>query len=238
MDNEQQVKQGDVLIELSSDQLDLDIAQARADLQKLKNLKRRQQTDVDLYRGRQTSIDEELNGARKRLDNLLDSQNGLKMTAEFDGQIVDMNSNLMAGQFIKQTDLFLRVVKKDHHKITAYIDEQNLNRFKMGDRATFRPNYALFTSYDAVIGSIDAVDSRVVDFSILSSVYGGEIPSQNIEGDIEPLKTIYKVTLSTDVDFKNQITAGHVNLFGEADQPIRVMMLSAIQTLRRELSLN
>ena len=108
----------------------------------------------------------------------------------------------------------------------------------MGDRATFRPNYALFTSYDAVIGSIDAVDSRVVDFSILSSVYGGEIPSQNIEGDIEPLKTIYIVTLSTDVDFKNQITAGHVNLFGEADQPIRVMMLNAIQTLRRELSLN
>jgi putative peptide zinc metalloprotease protein len=236
--NEDIVNKGDPLISLSSHQLDLDIAKAKTELKSLENLKRRDQTDIELFRGRRASIDEELDGARQRLNNLLESQNDLNITANFDGQIVDMNPDIMVGQSIKQTDLILRLIKTNDNQITAYIDEHHLDRFQVGDRAIFRPNYALFESYDAVIESIAQIDKGTIDFPILSSVYGGEIPSQNIDGDIEPLKTIYKVTLSTEIDSKNKITAGHVNLYGEADQPIRVMLLNAIQTIRRELSLN
>ncbi len=236
--NEDIVNKGDPLISLSSRQLDLDIAKAKTELKSLENLKRRDQTDIELFRDRRVSIDEELDAARQRLNNLLESQNDLNITANFDGQIVDMNPDMMAGQSIKQTDIILRLIKKNDNRITAYIDEHHLDRFQVGNRAIFRPNYALFQSYDAVIESIAQIDKGTIDFPILSSVYGGEIPSQNIDGEIEPLKTLYKVTLSTDADVKNKIIAGHVNLYGDADQPIRVMILNAIQTIRRELSLN
>lgn len=234
----QTVNKGEPLIKLSSQPLRAEIARTKAKLENLQSLKRREQTDTELFRGRRGSIDDELKAAQQAYDNALDKQNNLTIRAKLNGDIIDFNSDLRIGQVVKQTDLIFRVVDLSQNKITTYIDESNLHRFTVGDVGYFRPAYALFESYKGIVATIDPVDTDILDFPSLSSIHGGNIPSKIQDGEIKPLTAIYKITLKTDDDAKSKIIPGHIKLYGEKEVSIRVSLEKMVQTVRRELSLN
>ncbi len=204
--------------------------------------KRLEQTNADLYRGRQTSIDVDIETASKTLNGLKAKVNSMVVYANFDGQVVDINNGLSVGQAIGVRDHIMRVITPHDFRITAYVGEEDLKRLKEGVKAIFRSTQTLYGGINASILSYEGINDEILDFEILSSLHGGQIPSQQDEGQIKPINSIYKVILKLDEDRYNKgypyIVGGTVKIDVPAQSAALKFMKDAFHIVRRELSFN
>ncbi len=236
------VKKGDVLVVLSSVFLDAEIKKQTMTLRGLELQKRREQTNADLYRGRQTSIDVDIETVSKTLNGLRAKANTMVVHANFDGQVVDINNGLSVGQAIGVRDHIMRVITPHDFRITAYVGEEDLKRLKEGEKAIFRSAQTLYGGIDASILSYEEINDEILDFEVLSSLHGGQIPSQQDEGQIKSINSIYKVILQLDKDNYNKgypyIVGGTVKINVPAQSAALKFIKDAFHTIRRELSFN
>lgn len=238
----QSVHVGDVLVTLSSLFLDAEIKKTEVKLQGLVLQKRREQTNVDLYRSRETSIDVDIATLSKTLDGLKAKADNLIIRAQLDGQVIDVNNLLSEGQSIGVGDLVMRVITPNEFRVTAYIGEQDVDHIQVGNRAIFRSSQSLWGGVSATIVSYRNVNSDVLEHEILSSFNGGGVPTQQEDGKMKPINSIYEVVMEIDKnqDIENYpyIRGGTVIIKSEVQTLLMEWMKEAFHIARRELSFN
>lgn len=240
VENSQEVRKGDTLIILKSDKLDKDVEQAQSQLNSLEVLKRRDQTNVDLYRERRAGIQIDIETAKKALENLKNSQDDLTIKAKFDGIVYDIHETIRQGQAVMVNDPLLRVTRPSKIIVSAYVPEKDHTDIHVGSKGVFRPQYDLTGGVDILVSSVKKTAVQELEFEGLSSIYGGEIPSQETQqGGIEPLNTQHKIIMDVESEVGiNTIEYGHVTLTSKSRSILFDSLPRLFSKARQELSFN
>jgi len=208
-------------------------------LRALQQIKRREQTNVELYRERRGGIDIEIETAQTELDNLRDQQNDLNITAKFDGVVFDVQDALRVDYNVQPNDPLFRVIKPNDIIVSAYVPEKEVRQFNTGDKVEFKPSYQLTGSMSGSVEKIETSSLETIYHQGLSSVYGGEIPSQKTEeGPLEPLNTLNKITIKMNEGDTKISIHGHVVMSGQSRSILWDIIPQWFMTARNELSLN
>ena len=202
------VQQDAVIARLESMPLKRDLAMAALHLESLDNIKRREQTNSELYRERRGSIDQDIQAARDALDSLKRQQEQLIITAEFDGVIRDMSFEIHPGRSVNPGQLLFRLIKTGQPMVTGYVREDQLARLKLGNKSVFFPDFVSSNGQKLEVTDIASVNAQTLEWPALSSVYSGPIASEifsenGAKQSIFPRQSLYKIEFSPAADSKN-----------------------------------
>lgn len=206
----QLVKAGDILILLSSETLERDYNLAVQKLGQLETRYRQAQTTSDTSQLQNVVTEEELSTARLKIIGLQTQRDRLKITADFQGTIRDLDSLLTPGQFVSSSRLLMRVVDDSEAVYSGYSNESDLDKIEPGREAIFIPDHSPFTKVSLRVKTVSTSDADQIVWPLLASVYGGSIKSDLKGQEPVPLQPVY------DIEFEPLSQAG-----GGADQVLR-----------------
>lgn len=238
----QSVREGDILLRLSSFELGRKIAVARQKVDKLETIKLRMRTNPALLKEKFSALDMEIETARTALSTLLLQKDNLVVTAPFDGVVRDMSPEIRAGRYVRINDLLLRVVRQDSAQVTGYVDEADLGRIDRKNEAVFIPDATPFKEIPLRISEIASMDADSLPWPELSSLHNGPLASEydREQGRIVPLGSVYDIKLAP-VDTISNLSAvqtGQVRVTGRSGSPL-LRFISKLGGLAvREIGLN
>lgn len=173
-----QVATGDVLVTLTSPELDHDIRRAQLELAMVTwRLERRSADQTDraetlVLEDRQASLKSKLSGLEKE-------RSELKVTAHMDGVIVDAESALEPGRWLRRQDLIALIATQTRHRVRGYVSERDVSRVVLEAPATFVPEDPLLPSSTVELTSLAAAGSETMEIISLSSHYGGGVTARS-----------------------------------------------------------
>jgi putative peptide zinc metalloprotease protein len=237
------VKEGDsvqanqVLIELTSPDLDFRIASAERKLAQLNEQLASQGLDVTLAQHNPMDM-EELQSTLAELSGLRDAQKKLILGASFAGHIRDLSDVLQQGEWVAK-DESLGIVESPHTTVTAYAEEADLNRLQLGAKGRFYAEGGDLAPFPVQIITIDRVGTRQLTVPELSSNRGGEIAVREDEQHhLIPEQGIYRLLLQADNHALTQAITirGRISLDTPAESLVGRLLRSALAVLIRESS--
>jgi putative peptide zinc metalloprotease protein len=237
------VKEGDsvqanqVLIELTSPDLDFRIASAERKLAQLNEQLASQGLDVTLAQHNPMDM-EELQSTLAELSGLHDAQKKLILRASFAGHIRDLSDVLQQGEWVAK-DESLGIVESPHTTVTAYAEEADLNRLQLGAKGRFYAEGGDLAPFPVQIITIDRVGTRQLTVPELSSNRGGEIAVREDEQHhLIPEQGIYRLLLQADEHTTMQAITirGRLSLDTPAESLVGRLSRSALAVLIRESS--
>lgn len=235
----EKVKKGDILVSLSSPLLDQEIKKAQASLQNLIFLKRREQTDISIFRGREKSIDQEIISAKKILSGLKEKNMDLTIMSNFDGVINDVNTKIKVGQYITVKDIILRVVNSSNKSVTGFVELADSPHIDIGSNGCFRANYRLLECSSITVAGIDKINIETLDYLSLSDLHGGPISTKKTKSGIVPLIPYYEVKFTVeDNDSLLTTTVGKVSIQGKSHSYLIVFLKNIVNMIKTESSFN
>lgn len=234
--NDRLVQQGEPLVVLNSAALDQQIDLVRARIQGLE----RQIGGVgfkDQTRAQQALLSEQLEAAFREYEGLVQEAARLAPIAPFAGEVVDLKPDLQINQVLPRGEHLFSLVNKSSWIVDAYVQEGDLLRIGVGNRATFVPDSPTQPKLSLRIISIDPDASRVLAEPALGSLAGGRILVREQDGNLVPERAIYRVQLAVEQG-QADLTGGNLrgavsvsawprSLFGE-------LVRGASKTLLRE----
>lgn len=138
----------------------------------------------------------------------------------------------------------MRLINPSQSIITAYANENDLERITANNAAKFRPDYQFFSAGGYRVAGVDEVNVKNLDWPELSSIYGGTIASEFSPTDqslIVPRQSLYKIRLASDQDGQKApffTEKGMVYIHGDAQAPIVSFLQSTGEIFMREINLN
>ncbi len=190
----QQVAAGEVLARLSAPDLDYAIESAEIEAARLK------------WNVEQQPFDDELRAQgpalRKRLETALEVLAGyeterarLTLRAPFAGRVVDVDSSLRAGAWLRSGEALLAVVGTSGRvKGEAFVGEAALPRLTGGRRVAFVADWPELPALRCSVADVDRVNVTALDEPYVASVYGGGIASvRRDDGTLAPLASVFRV---------------------------------------------
>ncbi len=238
----QGVRKGDVLMRLSSFELDKKTAIARQKVEKLETLKLRMRTNPALLKEKFTALDAELETARTSLSTLLRQKEDLTVVAPFAGTIRDMSPEIKAGRYVRKTDLLLRIVGTQDMQVTGYVDEADLGRIEQGSPAVFIPDATPYEEIPLRVTELATMDTDSLPWPELSSLHHGPLASEfdREQGRLVPLGSIYDIKL-TPVQAAPELSSvqiGQVRVKGRLSSPVMRFISRLGGLFVREIGLN
>lgn len=170
------VKQGEIIIKLQSDSLDLAILKCITQIDKLK-------LEISKYAGSKEILDnilmlqEDLARKQKELEGYEKIKNNLTITAPFDSKIY-LNTSYKVGEWVNPKELLLALYDTSTTKITALCPEDRIKDIDTSHKAYFIPSIAELNNINATINTISEVSIPNLKYPELSSEYGGDIPTR------------------------------------------------------------
>lgn len=215
--NNQQVKQGELVIKMESPQLDFEISQLEKDIAILEYRLRKEMGKTEKLGISQTD-DEELARKTAELMGLKEQRAKLNVTAQFDGEIRDLNKELKLDAWFSKNMLLFELINSSDSTITAYVPGSLVKSIKSAKTARFYPeNYGESPIVKAKIITIDPVTTEVLSKPYLASHYEGDIAVFTEEQHSLVLQdAMYRVVLAP-IDKNiplNSVTRGTVQLAG------------------------
>lgn len=168
-----QVQAGDVLLELSSPELQLQVKQRQQELQLLELKLSRQSVSVE-EKAEQAVNRERLQQLEKQLSGLQQRQRALSVRAPFTGRVV-AREQLSPGQWIGQDQPLLTVVEPATLIIEGLVHERDLNLLAVGQEAVFIAQSGDQVSRQASLLGIDISAVALLPYPELGSEVGGPI---------------------------------------------------------------
>jgi putative peptide zinc metalloprotease protein len=154
---------------------------------------------------------------------LLDEKNRLDVTAPIAGQVVDIAENLEPGMWLPAKTRILSVIDPKAATVEAYVEESDLGRIAVGDRATFYATADTRIELPLRIAEIARASTTALPDAYLASTFGGPIPVRTPKPGQDqraliPDGTVYRVTLAPDpgAPAPVRVLRGVVSLHGEA----------------------
>ncbi len=122
----------------------------------------------------------------------------LELTADFDGQVVDLDPELRPGGWVSANEPIAMVIDPDAWVVDAMVEQRDLERVRIGAPATFYRR----GDWEVLEGEVVAIDSaraqRLPD-AMLAADRGGRIPVlRGDDGRETPRDALYRVRIRID----------------------------------------
>jgi len=190
-----QVEKGDLLVELSSDQLN----HHRVMLKHRLDLLDWQESAQGVSGGVAAEgriLRQQMYGETAEYESLKDRISRLKITAPFSGNVVMVNLDASRGDYVERGERLLTLVDPREAVVRAYVSEEDLKRFESGASARFYPDDPAMAPIDLVVQQVDRASAKVLLDPPLASTYGGTIPVlQGQNGELVPQQAVYRVLM-------------------------------------------
>ena len=241
VENGQRVAEGDLLLKLSSPDLDFSIEIAKQRLQDLIDIKNSGQANLDLSKKRMT-LDSEIETGRKELDGLIAQKEMLQIKAPFEGVVRDLNTVLHAGEWVS-TDLMLGVLVDDRTQIVSgYVREKDIARVAKGSEGVFYVEYSPFKRYPVSLDHLEENGTNQIYWPELSSIHNGPLPSERDgNGNVRslPRYTLYAAHFLVGENIQEQdipefVARGTIRLDARRTSLLNLLIKRAISVVIRE----
>lgn len=215
----QRVKAGDMLLELTSSDLDYRLDIERQQIALLQQ--QRQRGAVRLETASETQVlDRQLAESLARYRGLAAQRQRLVITAPQNGTIRDIARDMTTGRWLTADMPLMRVVDPAQGKVQGYLPEDNLTRAKEGMRGVFIADDPAFPRLPVQLHSIAPTGSAYLQQEILASDRHGPIAvRRDNERHPQPVQAQYSVgfTLESTPALPPQPLRGSVMLQGERE---------------------
>lgn len=188
------VKAGQALVQFNSSDLDSRIEQSKIKIESLK-------WEVSFH-GQEKNLNDrhlvaltELESAVSEYDGLMDEHKRLTVQAPFDGEIIEVNDLLNAGEWIAKDEPLLTVGQFGAYQIEAFLAEDHLRQIQPGARAKFYPEQLDWPVIPCRIMRIDNASALQLP-PVFTSRYSGSIAIRgNNKDSLVPETSVYRVWL-------------------------------------------
>ncbi len=193
---EAQVGSGDLLFEFESPELSLEIHEVQHRYEELKWARSSLGFNSEL-RNEALIVESELRTQNQRLRSLVQEQSRLKVTAPFDGDLVDISPEARLRDWLPSGQKLATLLDPKDVSVTAYLAEEQLARVEEGMKATFYPDSLEFGVIDLVVEGIEFQGSPALDNLYVASTFGGGVAvRESSEGELLTVKSHYKLKLT------------------------------------------
>ncbi len=193
--NATEVKAGDLLFEFDSPELNLEIEEVSQRYEELKWIRSSLGFDSEL-RNEALIVESELRTQNQRLRSLVEEQSRLKITAPFEGRLVDISPEVKLRDWLPVGQKLATIVDSKAVTVTAYLAEDQLARIDEGMDATFYPDSMEFGVEDLQVESVEFLGTPDLDNLYLASTFGGDVAvRESEEGELLTVKSLYKLRL-------------------------------------------
>lgn len=117
--------------------------------------------------------------------------------APFPGTLRDIEPDLHAGTWLSQQEILARLIGRDGYHVLTYLDEDEIERIEIGDRARFYAEGLEGPFIALEVSGIEPDASRTLPEAELATLHGGSLAVRERRGVLYPERTIYRVTLKT-----------------------------------------
>jgi putative peptide zinc metalloprotease protein len=230
------VAKGALLIQLASPDLDYKLARAKTEIEILEwQLGARGANAETLARSQVTEREYETARAEYRALQVMASR--LDLTAPVAGKVVDVADALIPGTWLAAKSRLMSVVDPAASTVEAYVDEADLDRIRVGDRASFIADADTRIAFPLVLTEIARASTRLLSEPALASTMGGPITVRaQKQNELVPDRTIYRIRLAViggGVEVSRMLR-GEVILRGEAVSLARRFWRTAMAVLIRD----
>jgi len=188
------VKAGQALVQFNSSDLDSRLEQSKIKIESLK-------WEVSFH-GQEKNLNDrhlvaltELESAVSEYDGLMDEHKRLTVRAPFDGEIIEVNDLLNAGEWIAKDEPLLTVGQFDAYQIEAFLTEDHLGQVQSGAEAKFYPEQLDWPVMPCRIVRIDNAAALQLP-PVFTSRYSGSIAIRgNSKDSLVPETSVYRVWL-------------------------------------------
>lgn len=164
-------------------------------------------------------------------------QDRLTIRAPFDGQVADLASPLLPGEWVSDGEWLGTLTAPGAALIEAFVDERDLERLAIGNEATFIAEAGGWDRIPLkVVNLATTATTRLQNVPELASTHGGGIATlpDTRHGPV-PEKAIYRVTLAAADGHQLPLALrGEVHIEGDRQSLALRLLTGAIAVLRRE----
>jgi putative peptide zinc metalloprotease protein len=232
----QLVKQGDLLFELQSPELDFLSQQAVRQVAKLKFELQRAGFAKEKAERIQV-VQEQLTAALTALAGYREQQARLRITAPISGRLVELVDDLRVGQWLNSSTRLGLIVENGPCLVEGFLGERDLERIRIGTMGRFYPERSELPFVPGVLQELEMTHTEVLEAPYLASVYGGGVPVRRTgDGSLLSEETVYRFVLRPqgEIDFPAQVLRGTVRLDGEPASLVKRMWLAIARVVIRE----
>ena len=231
------VKAGDELARLASPELLAQLALAQAEEEQLR------------WQLTQQSFDARLREAgpalRKRWEQAAETVAGLQLevkrltlTAPFDAEVTDVNTDAHPGAWLPAGERLMLLVSPGGSKVDAYVDEHGLERLTDGaQQATFIADLPGHPAVQCSGVSPHPVQLPQLEHPGVTTLFGGELPAQRKDdGRVVPLNAVFRVRLTdcSPVESTTRERSGVALLHGRSESLLGRAARTAASVWQRE----
>ena len=215
------VKKGTPLFDLVSPELAFNIRQAATEMKLAEALLQRANTDVDLLREQREVAIEQNVKAWQLYQGYKQKEAQLRITAPFDGVIVDITDDLRPGLWVgEEQSLGMLANTSGRQLVFAYADSEALGALNQGAQGVFYAEQLDKKKFPVTIVHISQVNTEFLNEPLLASIHQGPIPVEPPEqpGRYRPRESIFLVVLAVDKNSAPMaaIQRGYVRVDSEA----------------------
>ncbi len=240
----EQVRAGQLIVALTSPELDQDIQQTRLRLKLIeKRLERRSGDPLELQ---QTPVLEFTRGSLlSKLEGLERERSELRVVAHQDAVVAEVDPHLVAGVWIKPSDRIAMLIGAREAVARGYLNEADVARIDMRRPATFTPETLNDPSRQVTLEHVAPAGADTMDLVELASHFGGGVaarPTQRPGAAREhvPVSGQFLVTgsvVSSGDSTSARVQRGSLHARGEPQSLAAKFWLQILKVLVRESGL-
>lgn len=191
---------------------------------------------------RQWLVNEErLAGAKAELAALDTEAAQLVPRAPYAGTFYRLDPDLHAGQWVSRKDkIGLLVRQGSAWQVETWLDEEAVQRVRVGDTARFLLPHAPLVPVSARVTQVEADATRVLPRPELAAPLGGHLLTREKEGRFIPERAVYRVVLSVSPrdmqasELDQHAWRGDLTIHGSWEAPLWRYVRQALSVLIRE----
>ncbi len=143
-------------------------------------------------------LEERLEKARLEIRRQQERQGRLVVKAPFDGRIQTRAEDMTPGRWVEPSEELAYLVAPGKSEVIAYLDEEDIDSVRPGDRGRFYPEDLALGPVEVVLKGIDPAPVQQLGRSDLyvASTHGGSLAaSRSPDGQVTPEAAIYRLRL-------------------------------------------
>lgn len=188
------VAKGQPLYRLSSPVLDFQRSQAEGE----RTIARIQEEQLAVTRERASEAvlaRQEAIRLEARIQGIVEKMSLLELAAPFDGRLVDVPDFLRPGQWVNETTGLGMAVSGRGARLSAYVQQEDLEAVRPGARITFFPDDPLGRPLAARVAEVAPAAGETLADPLLASVHGGPLDVlRGPDGTLRPVAALYRVS--------------------------------------------
>ncbi|MDD2895881.1 MAG: HlyD family efflux transporter periplasmic adaptor subunit [Aliarcobacter sp.] len=233
--NGEEVKSGQLLLKLKSPQLEYKISQVKEEIE-LSQLELNRQAGFKENLDKRFILEESLLKKTNELEGLKKVTEKFEVKASFNGKIYLFDS-YKEKQWVNKKEPIFVLYDNTNFKITGFCNENDLNLLKENAKSKFIFNSGDLSDISSNITTISRVSVPYLEYSELSSDFGGTIPTrQDSNKRVKTEQAYYKITMNLK-DYKLDLKSRKVGVLvskGESTTIISKIIKKSISVIIRE----